>query len=58
MIFPRALVLTLTLSVAAPFGLSAQALRPFTPEVALDVRTVRIADVTRRSVLPATTAPA
>ena len=47
MTYRRTLFSTLVLSIALAAGISGQELRPFTPEVALDVRNVRIADVTR-----------
>lgn len=46
MMYQRMLFSTLVLAVALSVGLSAQEARPFTPEIALDVRTVRIAAVT------------
>ena len=47
MTYRRTLLSTLVLSVALAASLSGQELRPFTPDVALEVRTVRIADVTQ-----------
>ena len=41
---PRTALSTLTLALALSLPVGAQQLRPFTPEIALDVRQVRIAD--------------
>ena len=48
MMYRRMLFSTFVLVAALSGGISAQELRPFTPEVALDMRTVRIAAVTER----------
>ena len=55
MMFRRAIPSTILIAAVLSSGVDAQELRQFTPEVALDVRTVRIADVNEDGSLVAAT---